>query len=165
MSTAGGGRRATDDGSVARESSTAITEYEAEPGQYSGAGPEAEAGRTILEVEVVPELCMSFMNCMRIATGAFQTDRGTQRTCASERWKQVDAAKLWRAGWSCPTGAIRFVTDRGYVVPRWDEAARWRIDGHPAAGRRSGDVPGPASRVPRSNPDAVAGRGTRHAGR
>ena len=91
--------------------------------------------RTILEVEVVPELCMCFLNCMRIATGAFQRDRATGRTRPA-RWQQVDPAKLWRAAWSCPTGAIRFVTDEGYVNPRWEEAAHWRKDLHPAAGRR-----------------------------
>jgi ferredoxin len=84
----------------------------------------------------VPELCLSFLNCMRIATGAFVTDRLTRRTRASERWQRVESSRLWRAAWSCPTGAIRFVTDRGYVNPRWEEASLWRTDSHPAAGRR-----------------------------
>jgi len=88
-------------------------------------------------VEVVPELCMNFLNCMRIATGAFATDRQTRRTKPA-RWQQVDVHKLWKAGWSCPSGAIRFVTDQGYVVPRWEEAFNWRTESHVAAGRRRG---------------------------
>jgi ferredoxin len=103
-------------------------------GPYSGAGAAAESERTILEIEVVPELCLSFMNCMRIATGAFETDHERQRTRPTKRWRQVAPAKLWRAGWSCPSGAIRFVTDQGYVTPRWEEAARWSSQRHPAAG-------------------------------
>ena len=94
--------------------------------------------RTILDVEVVPELCMCFLNCMRIATGGFARNRETGRT-GPARWQQVEPAKLWRAAWSCPSGAIRFVTDGGYVVPRWDEAAAWRTDSHPAAGKERGE--------------------------
>ncbi len=78
---------------------------------------------------------MNFLNCMRIATGAFATDRQTRRTKPA-RWQQVDVHKLWKAGWSCPSGAIRFVTDQGYVVPRWEEAFNWRTESHVAAGRR-----------------------------
>lgn len=103
---------------------------------YSGAGVAADEGRTIRSVEVVPELCMNFLNCMRIATGAFATDRASGKTHPTERWRSVDQAKLWRAGWSCPSGAIRFITDDGYVNPRWEEAARWNIERHPAAGLR-----------------------------
>ena len=104
--------------------------------EYSGPGArELSGGRTILEVEVVPELCMNFLNCMRIATGAFGRDPETGRTRPT-RWRGVEPAKLWKASWSCPSGAIRFVTERGYVNPRWEEAASWRTDGHPAAGRR-----------------------------
>ena len=91
--------------------------------------------RTILDVEVVPELCMNFLNCMRIATGGFARDRESRRTKPA-RWQQVDPTRLWRAAWSCPSGAIRFRTDEGYVNPRWEEAAHWRKDLHPAAGRR-----------------------------
>lgn len=93
------------------------------------------AGRTIVGVEVVPELCMNFLNCMRIATGGFGRDRATGRTRPT-RWQGVEPSKLWRAAWSCPSGAIRFGTDQGYVVPRWEEAAHWRTEAHPAAGRR-----------------------------
>jgi ferredoxin len=124
--------------SIARQSSSRVFEFEPadQAGPYSGAGTAADGGRSIVEVEVVPELCMSFLNCMRIATGAFGTDRATGRTRATQRWKKVDASKLWRAGWSCPTGAIRFVTDQGYVNPRWEEASRWSVGSHPAAGLR-----------------------------
>jgi ferredoxin len=114
------------------------------PRGYSGAGATADQGRTILQVEVVPELCMNFMNCMRIATGAFATDRQTHHTRPTERWQQLEPIRLWRAAWSCPTGAIRFVTDQGYVNPRWEEAAAWRIDAHPAAGRRRDSSPSPS---------------------
>ncbi len=91
--------------------------------------------RIIAEVEVVPELCMRFLNCARIAKGAFITDRATGKTRPRDGWKQADPEALWKAGWSCPSGAIRFVTERGYVVPRWEEAARWDSSRHPAAGR------------------------------
>jgi uncharacterized Fe-S cluster protein YjdI len=101
---------------------------------YTG-GAVSIGERVILDVEVTPELCMNFLNCMRIATGAFARDHQTGRTRPA-RWQQVEPAKLWKAGWSCPSGAIRFVTDRGYVVPRWEEAAQWRTEAHPAAGRR-----------------------------
>ena len=94
----------------------------------------ATTDRQILSVEVQPELCMNFLNCMRIATGGFARDRQTRRTRPA-RWREVEPAKLWRAAWSCPSGAIRFVTDQGYVAPRWEEAAHWRTDSHPAAGR------------------------------
>ena len=96
-------------------------------------------GRPIVEVVVVPELCLSFLNCMRIATGAFGRDRETGRTRPT-RWEGVEPAKLWRAAWSCPSGAIRFVTEQGYVNPRWEEAAHWRSDSHPAAGHRRTDL-------------------------
>lgn len=102
---------------------------------YSGTGGRLDAGRAILEVEVVPELCLSFLNCMRLATGAFATDPATRRTRPA-RWRQVAPERLWKAALSCPSGAIRFVTDRGYVVPRWEEAFLWSTDSHPAAGRR-----------------------------
>lgn len=104
----------------------------ADPAGFDGA---TWADRTVLEVEVVPELCMSFLNCMRIATGAFGRDRETRRTKPT-RWQGVEPAKLWRSAWSCPSGAIRFVTDQGYVNPRWEEAAHWQTDAHPAAGQR-----------------------------
>jgi hypothetical protein len=103
---------------------------------YSGTGGRVDVRRQILEVEVVPELCLSFLNCMRIATGAFATDPATRKTRPA-RWREVDRDKLWKAGFSCPSGAIRFVTDTGYVVPRWEEAFLWQYDSHPAAGRRS----------------------------
>lgn len=102
---------------------------------YAGEHLAATTERTILEVEVEPALCMRFMNCMRIATGGFSTDPATGKTRPSH-WRRVPPAELWKAGWSCPSGAIRFVTDRGYLVPRWDEAAHWRTDSHPAVGRR-----------------------------
>jgi ferredoxin len=90
--------------------------------------------RAIVEVEVVPDLCMQFLNCARIAKGAFRIDPTTRRT-RPRNWRDVDPEALWKAGWSCPSGAIRFVTDQGYVVPRWEEAARWDSSRHPAAGR------------------------------
>ncbi len=84
------------------------------------------------DVEVVPELCANFRNCMRIAVGAFAHDSSTGKTRPA-RWQQVDPKQLWKAGWSCPTGAIRLHTDQGYVVPRWDEAVHWDTRRHPAA--------------------------------
>ena len=105
----------------------------AEPSRYTGGVEPGE--RTILDIEVAPELCMNFLNCMRIATGGFGRDPETGKTRPT-RWRQVESARLWRAGWSCPSGAIRFITDRGYVVPRWEEAVNWRTEQHPAAGRR-----------------------------
>lgn len=99
--------------------------------------------REVLAVEVVPELCMSFLNCMRIATGGFVRDKQTGKT-RPNRWQKLPPEKLWQAGRSCPSGAIRLVTDQGYVVPRWEEAARWRSDAHPSAGRR----PAPAEAAP-----------------
>jgi len=92
-------------------------------------------GRTVVDVEIVPELCMRFLNCARITRGAFALNRATGKSYP-RRWQQVDPQTLWRAGWSCPTGAIRFVTGDGYVVPRWEEAARWDTSRHPAAGLR-----------------------------
>ncbi len=101
--------------------------------------------RTIVAVEVVPELCMRFLNCARIAKGAFTTDRTSGKT-RPHNWKAADTDAVWKAGWSCPSGAIRFVTDAGYVVPRWEEAARWDTSQHPAAGRseagRGGEAAG-----------------------
>jgi uncharacterized Fe-S cluster protein YjdI len=90
-------------------------------------------GGAIKDVEVVPELCMNFRNCVRIASGAFITNPKTGKTQPA-RWQQVDPDQLWKAGWSCPSGAIRFVTDEGYVVPRWDEVAHWESARHPGAG-------------------------------
>jgi ferredoxin len=86
----------------------------------------------ILQVEVVPELCMNFRNCMRIATGAFVPDPQTGKTRPA-LWQRVDPTLVWRAAWSCPSGAIRLVTERGYLVPRWDEVAHWDSNRHPAA--------------------------------
>ncbi len=86
----------------------------------------------IKDVQVVPELCMNFRNCVRIAQGAFVTDPKTGKTRAA-LWERVDPDLLWRAGWSCPSGAIRFLTEEGYVVPRWDEIAHWESDRHRAA--------------------------------
>ena len=90
---------------------------------------------TIKDVEVVPELCLNFRNCVRIARGAFMTDPKSGKTRAA-RWQQVDPELLWQAGWSCPSGAIRLVTDQGTIVPRWDEAAHWDVSRHPAAARQ-----------------------------
>ncbi len=90
------------------------------------------SGRTIVEVEIVPELCMRFLNCARITRGAFAIDRATGKSYP-RRWQQVDSKTLWKAGWSCPSGAIRFTTTEGYVVPRWEEAARWDSSRHAAA--------------------------------
>ncbi|HWP28322.1 MAG TPA: hypothetical protein VNM50_02170 [Chloroflexota bacterium] len=95
-------------------------------------------GTPIKEVHVVPELCMNFRNCVRIAPGAFMTDPQTRKTRPA-RWQNVDPELLWRAGWSCPSGAIRFVTEEGYVVPRWDEIARWDTEHHRAAGIQPGE--------------------------
>lgn len=96
-------------------------------------GEQATAPR-VVDVQVVPELCMNFRNCVRIARGAFLTDPTTGRTRAA-RWQNVPPEDLWKAGWSCPSGAIVLVTDRGRVTPRWDEAAHWDTRRHPAAGR------------------------------
>jgi hypothetical protein len=49
------------------------------------------------------------------------------------RWQQVDPERLWEAGWSCPSGAIRLMPDQGTIGPRWDEAAHWDGSRHPAA--------------------------------
>ncbi len=92
------------------------------------------SGRTIVEVQVVAELCMRFLNCSRITKGAFALDRRTGKSYPRS-WQQLDPQTLWKAGWSCPSGAIRFVTNQGYLVPRWEEAARWESSRHPAAGR------------------------------
>lgn len=86
----------------------------------------------IREVIVEPELCMNFRNCLRIAKGAFIGDPKTGKTRPG-LWQRVEPEALWKAAWSCPSGAIRFVTDRGYLVPRWDEAAAWDVNRHPAA--------------------------------
>ncbi len=95
-------------------------------------------GGPVQSVEVVPELCMNFRNCVRIAPAAFVPDPRTGKTRPGA-WAQVDPELLWKAGWSCPSGAIRFVTDEGYVVPRWDEVAHWDSERHPAAGARPGE--------------------------
>ena len=92
-------------------------------------------GEPIREVIVEPSLCLNFRNCMRIAKGGFIGDPKTGKTRPA-LWQRVPPEDLWKAAWSCPSGAIRFVTDRGYVVPRWDEVARWDIDRHPAAAQR-----------------------------
>jgi ferredoxin len=89
-------------------------------------------GGPIVDVEVVPELCMNFRNCVRIARGAFVTDPQTGKTRAA-LWQKVDPEQVWRAGWSCPSGAIRVKTAEGYVVPRWDEIAHWESERHRAA--------------------------------
>jgi ferredoxin len=93
--------------------------------------PKRQDGR-ITGVEVVPELCMNFRNCVRIAPGAFITDPQTGKTRAA-LWERATPDQLWAAGWSCPSGAIRVLTDDGYVVPRWDEIAHWESDRHRAA--------------------------------
>ena len=52
--------------------------------------------------------------------------------------QRVAAEDLWKAAWSCPSGAIRLVTqEHGYVVPRWNEIAHWDTNRHPAAGRKN----------------------------
>jgi ferredoxin len=89
----------------------------------------------IVDVEVAPEICMNFRNCLRMAPGAFVTDPATKKTRPA-LWQRVDPEALWNAGFSCPTGAIRFVTEQGYVVPRWQEAASWDTARHPGAARR-----------------------------
>lgn len=117
-----------------QRSHTEPSEVEASPGRpYAGA--QVDTDRQIVEVEVVPELCMQFLNCMRIATGAFRTDPATRKT-TSAHWRQIEPARLWKAAWSCPSGAIRFVTRDGYVAPRWEEASLWSSQRHPAAGIR-----------------------------
>jgi ferredoxin len=94
-------------------------------------------GGTIVEVQVVPELCMNFRNCVRIATGAFVPDPTTGKTRVGI-WQRVAPEELWKAAWSCPSGAIRLVTqEHGYVVPRWDEIAHWDTNRHPAAARKN----------------------------
>ena len=94
----------------------------------------SDAEPTITDVEVVPELCVNFRNCIRMAPGAFIPDpkRNVTRPAL---WQRVEPAKLWAAARSCPSGAIRFVTERGTVVPRWQEAAGWDTTKHPAAAR------------------------------
>ena len=94
----------------------------------------------ILEVEVTPELCLNFRNCTRIAPGAFVTDPKTGKTRAA-LWERAAPEALWQAGWSCPTGAIRVRTAQGWLVPRWDEAARWDTDHHPAASAKAEEPP------------------------
>lgn len=88
----------------------------------------------ILDVIVEPQICMRFMNCLRIAKPAFRLDKDSGKSSAP-RWREVDPEKLWEAGRSCPSGAIRFLTDQGYVVPRWQETGSWDLTKHPAAGR------------------------------
>jgi ferredoxin len=88
----------------------------------------------IVDVVVEPEVCMRFMNCLRIARKGFKLDRVTGKSSAPG-WRDVDPDELWEAGRSCPSGAIRIITDRGYVVPRWQEASAWDTRKHPAAGR------------------------------
>jgi ferredoxin len=95
---------------------------------------------TIVDVQIVPELCMNFRNCLRIAAGGFVTDPATGKTRVA-LWQRVAPEELWKAAWSCPSGAIRLVTqEHGYVVPRWDEIAHWDIERHPAAGRKGDEV-------------------------
>jgi len=77
---------------------------------------------------------MRFMNCMRIARRAFKLNKETGKSSAPG-WQDVDPALLWQAGRSCPSGAIRLLTDQGYVVPRWQETDSWSMDKHPAASR------------------------------
>lgn len=89
---------------------------------------------TVVDVVVEPDLCMRFMNCMRIARRAFRAGKDGGKTSAAE-WRAVDPALLWQAGRSCPSGAIRIVTDQGSVKPRWQETDGWSMDKHPAAGR------------------------------
>ena len=88
----------------------------------------------IVDVLVDPELCMRFMNCLRIARKAFKLRQDNGRSSAPG-WRDVDPALLWQAGRSCPSGAIRIVTDEGAVKPRWQETDGWSMDKHPAAGR------------------------------
>jgi ferredoxin len=88
----------------------------------------------ILDVEVAPDICCRFMNCLRIARKAFRLDKQTGRSSAPG-WREVDPALLWQAARSCPTGAIRLMTAEGYVVPRWQETDAWSMDRHPAAAR------------------------------
>jgi len=93
-------------------------------------------GGTLVDVQLVPELCMNFRNCVRIATGAFVPDPATGKTRVA-LWQRVAPEELWKAAWSCPSGAIRLVTqEHGYVVPRWDEIAHWDTNRHPAAARK-----------------------------
>lgn len=101
----------------------------------------AEQGETpaILEVIVVPELCQRFLNCVRTARGAFAIDRATGKSSARPGAAGIDAAQLWKAGYSCPSGAIRFITSAGYRSPRWEEAAGWSSARHPAAGLPRGE--------------------------
>ncbi|HLQ33456.1 MAG TPA: hypothetical protein VK457_12280 [Chloroflexota bacterium] len=88
----------------------------------------------ILDVEVVPDICCRFMNCLRIGRKAFKLDKNTGKSSAPG-WREVPPALLWQAGRSCPTGAIRILTEDGYVVPRWQETDGWSMDKHPAAAR------------------------------
>ena len=89
---------------------------------------------TITDVVVEPELCMRFMNCMRFARRAFKVGKNGGPTTPT-KWREVDPALLWQAGRSCPSGAIRLVTEQGYVAPRWQETDNWSMDKHPAAAR------------------------------
>jgi ferredoxin len=91
-------------------------------------------GAQIVDVVVEPDLCMRFMNCMRIARRAFKPDKDSGKSTAPG-WRDVDPALLWQAGRSCPSGAIRIVTERGSVKPRWQETDAWSMDKHPAASR------------------------------
>jgi ferredoxin len=88
----------------------------------------------IVDVVVEPDICCRFMNCVRIAGRAFRMSKDTGKSSPA-RWQDVDPALLWQASRSCPTGAIRIVTDDGYVVPRWQETDGWSMDKHPAAAR------------------------------
>ena len=88
----------------------------------------------IVDVIVEPDLCMRFMNCVRIASKAFKLRKDIGRSSAPG-WRDVDPALLWQAGRSCPSGAIRIVTEEGHVTPRWQETDGWKMDRHPAAGR------------------------------
>lgn len=89
---------------------------------------------TIVDVVVEPDLCMRFMNCLRIARKAFKLRQDNGRSSAPG-WRDVDPTLLWQAGRSCPSGAIRILTEEGYVTPRWQETDAWSMDKHPAAAR------------------------------
>ncbi len=89
---------------------------------------------TIVDVVVNPDICCRFMNCLRMGGRAFQLDKASGKSSAP-RWRDVDPKLLWEASRSCPTGAIRIVTEDGSVTPRWQETDAWTMDKHPAAGR------------------------------
>jgi len=96
--------------------------------------PEVPQPPEIVDVVVDETVCMRFMNCVRIAKRAFKLNPKTGKSSAPG-WRNVDAELLWQAGRSCPSGAIRFKTDQGHIIPRWQETERWSLAKHPAAGR------------------------------